>query len=447
MGSLLPNVPFSQGQPFGTELADLAFTTPVFSGQTQYLGHREKLLDSELSDTAGQIKDRLSEATDAFKVEVVTGLTVAIAAGITVSTLGDRSTMAASQVTLADNSTLYIWINETGAVATGTQAPAIRLMLAQVVTSGGAVSNIVDLRSLGQRAISPVAKALKVFGGSNVQDYSAVQGDNLIEGIYYYRNFTVPVGVAITVDKYARILCSGVVNILGRIDITSVTAGAIDLVSILSVDNIGGAPGNGTGGNGDTYPFALQPYGSGGGTGYANGSGRARIGRGGRGGGSMTIEAGGKITLEGSSMIVATGTAATAPSELTGVALVSGSGGGSGGMLYLSSLVGIEVKTGSTVDLKGGNGSTGARNSSSTHAAGGGGGGGGILIASSPSNNLTGANILLTGGLKGADTGTPVGHGGGTGGGFGGRGYASGSNPAKNGDVGRVVLRNFTPVG
>lgn len=445
--SLLPNQPFTPGTPFTPELADLAFNTPVFDGQTQYLGHRAPLADTELSNAPGSLRARVAGITDALQVNAATGLTVTVAAGIVTLANGTTTTIAGQQLELPDNSTTLIWINEAGVVEFGSQAPAIRLMLASVVTSGGAITTISDLRALTQRPIQPVASSIRVFGGSNVQDYTAVQGDLLDQGIYYFRNFTVPSGVQITVDKFAQIICSGTVNVLGRIDVDRLPLGALALSVSVTNQEVGFSRGGGIGGGGASYPFALQPYGSGGSTGIANapnnnsGNG-GRIGAGGDGGGSLEIQASGPITLAGSSITVASGGNAQAPSEMVGSANISGSGGGSGGLIYLSSLVSVTIAAGATVDVRGGNGSNGARVGSAEHASGGGGGSGGVIALSSPVNNTTGANLELTGGTRGNNSGTPVALGGGVGGGFGGTATSGNAGPA-----GRLIVRNFVPVG
>lgn len=442
--SLIPNQPFGQGQPFTPELADLAFNTPVFDGQKQYLGHRDPLQDHELSSEPGQLKARVTDITEALKVTEVSGLTVAVAPGIAIVPTGETFTLSGQQLTLEDNTTLFIWVNEAGEVESGPQAPAIRLMLAAAVTSGGAVSVITDLRSLAQRPIQPVAKSIRVFGGSNTTDYTATQGDVLDQGIYYFRNFTVPQGIAITVDKFARIVCSGKVDIQGRIDVERLPAGALALEASVTDQEVGFTRGGGIGGGGASYPFALQPYGSGGALGGSNSpsGGTGRIGEGGDCGGSLAIEASGPIIIGSSARIIANGGRATDGDARTGECNISGSGGGSGGLIYFSSLVSVTAQAACTLDVSGGDGSNADRRGNAEHASGGGGGSGGVIVFSSPDNNSTAANIILNGGVRGSDSGSPSRLGGGSGGGFGGTCTAG-----QDGPNGRLIIRNFVPIG
>jgi hypothetical protein len=289
---------------------------------------------------------------------------------------------------------------------------------------------------------------VRVFGGSNITDLTATQGQIFDKGVYYYRNFTVPAGVAITVDKSARFVCSGKVDIRGSIAVTPLPLGAPGFRTPLQEGFFTIGPrGSGIGNGGASYPYTLQGHGSGGGlgTGLAFNTTASAItfGSGGAAGGSLTIEASEEITIYSSASIGVTGGAAIANTDLTGALDAGGAGGGSGGLILLSSLRSITAQPNSSLDLRGGNGAAATRLNTSRNAQGGAGGSGGVLLLSSPVNNLTGANILLNGGVKGADTGSPLNSsGGGYGGAFGGT-----QGIGQDGGVGQMILRDFVPIG
>ncbi|MBW4558463.1 MAG: hypothetical protein KME59_21560 [Trichormus sp. ATA11-4-KO1] len=454
MAGLYPNTPFSEGSVFTPELADLAFEAPIFDGQNQYKGHREKIRDDELSDLAGATKDRLRIVTDGLKPSVSSGLTVAYQSGTVVLPSGELLAIVSGLIVVPDNATSLIWVDSLGVIASGTIAPAIRILIAKVTTVSGTITALQDLRFNGLHPVSPISASIKVFGGSNTQDKVCTNGEVLDQGYYYFRDFTVPAGVSITIDKQARLFCSGNVSIQGVINITTAANGARPFsTGTISTINIGGVTGTGLGaGSGSSgagvtpYPYTAQPVGSGGGLGFAGGdSGAVAFGGAGSGGGSLWVEASGEITVSGS--IVAKGTDASIGFITSGTnVLVSGSGGGSGGLVYLSSLVGVTCTNTSVIDVRGGNGASAVRVGTGS-ANGGGGGGGGWLVLASPFNNTTGATFLLSGGTPGATVGEGTGAlGGGTGGAYGGAGGGAGSTP-QSGGTGRLVLLSFVPIG
>lgn len=447
---LLPNTPFTEGDDWTPELAYMAFNSPVFDDQPGYLGHRSKLTDAELSDSAGQIKPRLEAIEDAFKVSVESGLTLRHQAGSVTMPNGGLESKPAGLVVAPDNTTSYVYISPGGNVRCATDPPTIRLLLAKVVAVSGSVSTIEDLRHPATRQLAPIASAVKSFGGSNRTDKVCTAGEVFDQGLYYYQDFTVPAGITITVDKWAKIYCSGNVTINGSVNVTVMASGAAPYSTWVGAGNVGGLPGSGAGGGsgssafgGSPYPYGAQSFGSGGGLGFANGSTGSAVnfGAGGRGGGGLWIEAAGTILVTGS--IFAKGGSAFAGSISSGTARISGSGGGSGGLVLLSSLLSVTVTASAAIDVRGGNGGNGTNNMGSGNAGGGGGGGGGYVVLISPANNATGATILLNGGALGAEADLGGGGlGGGGGGGFGGSG---GHQSA--GSAGKLIVRPFVPIG
>jgi hypothetical protein len=445
--TLLPNTPFAEGDEWNPELAYLAFNTPVFDGQTQYLGHRGKLTDAELDDSGTAIKARVAAIENGLKVSVVSGLNVSVASGTV--RLPDSSTnlsIPTTQIAAIDNDTSYVFLDAAGTVKVSKSPDAIRVMLAKVVASAGAISLVEDLRHPAAREIRPIASAIKVFGGSNTTDKTATQGEVFDQGFYYYRNFTVPAGVTITVDKFARFFCSGNITIDGTVTVTYLATGAAPNGAVAGYG--GGLPGSGigagsgsSGSGGFAYPFGAQPYGSGGGLGYSAGSGNVGYGAGGRGGGGLWLEAAGAIEVRGT--ITADGEDGLAGSILSGSCAISGSGAGSGGTFIASSLRSVTVFPSANILLRGGKGGNATNNIGGGNAMGGSGGGGGQCVLQSPANNISGANINTSGGARGTDIGSnPAALGGGGGGGNGGQGGWQSA-----GNQGKTILRAFTPIG
>lgn len=494
--ALYPNQPFAFSDPWTPDLAYESFQV-YFDDQTQYLGHRPRLLDSELSNDPAAIKSRVAALEASFKVSVQSGLTLVYTGGQVRLPDGSLLTVASGLVAVADNATSYVWLNDSGAVQAGLVAPVRRVMLSKIVTVSGAVSSIQDLRAPSIYTIQPVAASIKSFGGSNQTDKTCVAGETFNMGYYYYRNFTVPAGVTININKYARFFCSGNVDIAGTINVSSANYGAASMAATINRSNaVGGMRANGLGNRGEVTPWGAQPYGTGGSHGQmssynANPEAWGYTGDGGSGGGCLWIEAGGTINVSGS--IFAKGSTASrggadpsAPGAGSSAVAnqqiyIGGAGGGSGGLVFLSSVYSVVIQASGVVDVSGGNGAQGCNfmpasamtGGGSFGAIGGAGGGGGYFVAYAPSINTTGATLNVAGGLtgdidaQGTYTGTAAGGGtwifpnpygimgAGAGGGFGGTsgGYnlsISGSQQTfvrYNGGAGQVIIGNFIPIG
>lgn len=428
-----------------------AFLRPLFDkdeAEEQFPGHLWRLRDDALSNDPTQLKPRWETFERTLQATAGTGLNANYQGGVVILPNGTNLTIPPGVIALPNNATSIIYVSDTGTVlsTTGT-VPVYRLRLAQVVTAGGNITAVSDLRP--RFSVLPAANTVKVLGGNGGQgDYTLSGAATFNDGLYYFRNFTIQVGATLTVGVFAKIYCSGNVTIEGAINITRASGGAAAYATGLPAgQNIGGLSGAGAGGGsgsggggGAIYPYTAQPFGSGGGLGFAgssNGSGSVSFGAAGRGGGGLWIEAAGSIAVTGT--INAQGGNAGAGTIISGNARLTGSGGGSGGLIYLSSLVGITISAAATLNVSGGNGANGLQQTDTGGAQGGAGGGGGYVVLVSPSNNTTGATITLTGGTKGADAGG-TGLGGGAGGGFGG---AGGNQSA--GAIGQFRSLNFIP--
>lgn len=466
---LLPNQPFVEGADFTPELAYLAFNAPIFDDQPQYLGHRERIRDDELSDQAGSLKQRFDAVENSLRVSAGTGLIVTYTGGSVILPSGAIQAIAPGQLAVADNATSVIFADVDGVVKTGAVPAVRRLLMAFVVASGGAISVVEDLRNAAYRQVRPTAASVRSFGGSNDTDYVATQGETLTAGAYFYRNFNVPAGVSIFVDRYAKIVCSGEVNIAGAITVFPLAPGAqAQPYNLSSLGSTGQAPGFGLGTNGKRTPWGVQQHGSGGRQGELQNpltteAGWGFAGKAGDGGGAIVFEAAGKITITGS--IFCDGTNATTGGSNANVpCLISGSGGGSGGLILLASLSNVTATGSAVLATKGGNGGSafGQRLTVNQVGIGGSGGSGGYLVIMSPTHSTGPASIQQQAGDKGIPlnrawsgntmsiAGATLMLGGGVAGAYGGdSGFytLSGSNitytPA---EPGQTVFRTFTPI-
>ena len=416
---LQPNVPFSDGDSWTPDLAYQSFNSPVFDDQPQYLGHRGKILDAELSDNTGQIKDRVRFLEGSLKVTQESGLTVRYASG-TIS-LMDNSVVTISSALLgvADNATTFIFIDRFGQPLSANRLPVIGIPLARVTAVNGQISQIFDLRHPNQKRVSPAPNAVQVFGGTSQVDRDIISGEYMSDGNYYFRDFRVPAGRNLFIVGSVNIFCSGNVNIEGNVEVLPVAPGVPQLsYHAHALGSVGGILGTGLGATGQPYPWAAQPYGSGGAHGNLqcnSGTASAYLGAGGAGGGGIKITAAGSISITGS--ISAVGYpgipggnfASGAAGGFTNVSALAfgGSGGGSGGLINLSSLTSIYAAPGARLWAFGGDGGEGSGIcTTSTPILGipGSGGGGGYVVLQSPSTNISGSDVRLYGGTSG----TPV---------------------------------------
>ena len=410
-----PDVPFSEADPFTPILAYLALKAPLFTDQ-DYLGHRAKLTDDEMSDSPGAIKGRLGALESGLKLSVDTGRTVLYASGTALKSDGSLVAVPAGSFIAPASTTTFVWFDEvSGTVATGPTPPNLRGLIGRVVASVGSISVLEDLRSPGAVRVLPTAGSIKVLGGQSTLDKTCIQGETLDRGVYYFRNFTVPTGVTINIPNYTRILCSGNVLIQGTINIMATVAGA-PLISGISfgTNSLTGTTGQGLGAFSQPYGYGSQPYGSGGSSGIALGltavATHVTFPKGGNGASGLTIEASGTIQCPGS--ITARGQNGADFSTIGGAhgtttnfaAAVSGSGGGSGGHIGLYSRVSVEV-TG-TLDVRGGDGGPGwtPPGYESYGANGGLPGSGGVIVIQAPTILTSGATYLLDGGSYGTWT-------------------------------------------
>lgn len=453
---LIPNVPFTSGSVFSPEAAN-AIANPVFDDQTQYLGHLAKIKDVDLDDSATGIKTRVANNELNLKVTAGSGLNAIFAGGRALYSTTVFN-INPSSVTLAPSTANYIYVGIDGVVRSTTSTPPIvRALLAIVTTNTTGVLTVLDERE-GYKieVIKPLSSSVRNFGGrGDGGAFVAAGGEVLSDGEYYFTDFTVGAGETITIDKLARIYCTGNVLVAGTINVTQATAGAppLALAGITLAGGVGSGVGGGSGENpADTYNHLVSPVGSGGGGGYMAGNNPGNgisTTRGGNGGGCAWFEAAGEIRVTGTISAVGTdGANAFALGAVGNFAVTAGAGGGSGGLVLLKSLTAVVIS--GTINVSGGRGGNGLYSGTGSPAGeDGSGGGGGRLVIFSPVINTTSSTMNLSGGDRGTGFtpgSTNVGAIGGVGGSFGGKGGTQAGNGVA-GDVGQITLKYFVPIG
>lgn len=459
--ALILKVPFVSGSVYTPEIAT-EMSGVTFDDLPQYYGHYSKVADTDLSDAPGSIKTRVAVNETNLKVTAGAGLNANYAAGRALygTTVLD---FTASSIALVASATNYIHVNTNGVIVNTTSLPPIlRALLATVTTNTTGIVTVVDNREgYKVEVIKPLATTVKNFGGRGDSGaFIAAGGETLSDGEYYFTDFTVGAGRTITVDKLARIYCTGAMTISGTVNVTAATAGGAALAGAYFGSTTtpciyaGGAGAGVGGGNGETpappYNHLISPVGSGGGSGYTSKDSFGQLGTrvGGKGGGCFWAEVAGNISISG--LILALGTDGEAGFHTDpgpgGRAATGGGGGGSGGLILLKALGSIVVS--GILDVTGGFGGAGVLGNSNCSAECGSGGGGGRIVIFSTNINTTGSLLKVPGGGTGAfgTVGSTVCGYGGVGGSYGGSGGTQLGNGA-SGTTGVLITRAFTPIG
>ncbi|ANV88511.1 tail fiber protein [Picosynechococcus sp. PCC 7117] len=118
---------------------------PIVDGQDE-LGRGPKVLDDYLSDESDQIKNRFYNFYDRLKVTENVGLTVNYNGGNVLLGNGSRVTLTPGTLNLTDNSTLFIYVNNSGNVEVANSLANESFPMAYVVTSSGNITTLEDLR-------------------------------------------------------------------------------------------------------------------------------------------------------------------------------------------------------------------------------------------------------------------------------------------------------------
>lgn len=446
-------------------------------------GHRPQITDAELDDYG--IKSEVQAFTQSLLATPGSGTSIDIVGGSFSDADGLAVTYPGGTVVLPSDGLFYIYVDQSNEVVWSTILPAICLPIAKVQTSGGAiVGGVQDLRP--RYAIRPRAKTSLVLGGSGNQKAFRVtatgtpgwNSDNTeftvvgtpstpyeMNGEYEFTKFTVEIGAkVITNGLYVK--ANNRADISGTIEVLpTINGGAGFVGSLLIPGDIMSAPGSGLGGSGGhssapiAYDYQVSSTGSGGGSAFTKGrltstatfsdvsdSTLVSTGGGGKGGSFFKLEVAGPIVVSGT--ITAKGGNGQNTQYNGGIGanqylLGSGSGGGSGGLIYLRSVTSISLTPSSSFDVSGGNGGAGYITpafTSSFTAMGGGGGSGGYLVLQAPTVANSSPTITLSGGNPGSSVGT----GSNTLSGCPGASYAgNGGASGTSGQIGKIITKLF----
>jgi microcystin-dependent protein len=134
---------------------------PVLDGSDEY-GHGPKVINDWLDDAPDQIKSVFYSFYNRVKVSTATGLSVSYTGASILLSNGTIVPLAPGTLALADNSTLFIYINNIGAVTASATLPSECVPLAKATTASGAITQLVDLRDkvleqIGVSALPPAS--------------------------------------------------------------------------------------------------------------------------------------------------------------------------------------------------------------------------------------------------------------------------------------------------
>lgn len=414
-------------------------------------GSYPAITNDDLSSAAGQIKPEWTTFRDLLKISAGTGTTVSYTGGSVAARDGSLVTIAPGVLALPTDGSHFVFLDRNGAISSGTTRPTYGVPLARVTTVAGQISGAIeDLRPRFE--VKPRADLIRVFGGLGGDGaYNLTSGTASLDGEKSYTSFTIAAGATLNCSQPLYIRVAGNVVIDGTINMTACVRGGQRHFGNYrpgTIPGFGGAGFAGATGVNDvapsTYSYFISPLGSGGCGGLVGVTAIADFEgtRGGNGGSALIIEATGTISVtgtincnggngDGATVVKGAGGGAVP----AGLEVCTGGSGGSGGLIWLKSLISVTAGGTTTLSVRGGSGGLGYPSVSSQTA---GGGGGGYVVCEAPVVNLTGANILLTGGASG----TAVGFGSVPGASFGGQGGAAG----QAGGVGQLITRIASPL-
>lgn len=402
----IPFQTFADGSPWTPDIANAVFRPQFDDQQATFLDSNPRLLDSSLSNAAGQLKERFSRFELGLAPTQGAGRVINVAGG-TVRNLDQTLTViTGAPVTVPDNSTSFIFISSAGALTVASNLSVHCVPIARVVTAANAVTSLVDLRYKPFFEVAPQPRTVQLVGGSSSVDLTPANGASLTDGLYYCRDFTVGTGVTISVSRFTKIICSGNAVIQGTINVAQQPPDTLTFQPYATGTPVLGFTARGVGAAGRAYQWQQQPYGTNGSlcnllqnaapTGNAFNSGQAGLG-----GGTFWLQANGSITITNGT-INAQGTSATIWTTQTGntsglTLLASGNGGGSGGLIVLVSSQSITANSPSVLNVSGGSGSSVFQVGVSGTSAEGNAGAGGVIVAIAPILNNSATQNLSPG--------------------------------------------------
>ena len=127
---------------------------PIPDGADEY-GHGPKIIDDYLDDASDMIKARFYGWYNRVQVTEGTGLQVNYTGAPIRLPDGSNVNLSAGSLTLTNNATGFIYIDNTGAIQFGSTLPPERIVLATYVTASGAITALNDVRKQVSEVVTP----------------------------------------------------------------------------------------------------------------------------------------------------------------------------------------------------------------------------------------------------------------------------------------------------
>ncbi|MBW4462416.1 MAG: hypothetical protein KME47_19575 [Nodosilinea sp. WJT8-NPBG4] len=140
------------------------------TGEDKY-GHGPKVIDDWLDDEPDQIKAQFYNWKNRIKITEVSGLSVSYTYAAVLLTSGSSVAISAGSLTLPDNTSGRIYIDDTGAIVQRATFPQLCVPLAYFATSAGAITTLSDLRYQAVEQVTPVnISAASIFSIGNIKE-------------------------------------------------------------------------------------------------------------------------------------------------------------------------------------------------------------------------------------------------------------------------------------
>jgi microcystin-dependent protein len=143
---------------------------PILDGADEY-GHGDRIPDEWLDPDPDYIKAQFYGWKNRIKITEVSGLTVSFTSAAVLLSNGNSVAINAGSITLPNNTSGRIFIDDTGAVVQGATFPQLCVPLAFFVTSGGAITTLSDLRYQAVEIVSPLSiSATSIFSIGDIKE-------------------------------------------------------------------------------------------------------------------------------------------------------------------------------------------------------------------------------------------------------------------------------------
>ena len=153
---------YNNGDVFYAEDAN-AIAYPIPDGQ-DFIGHGPQIIDDYLSSNPTQLKSNFYGFYNRLQVSYQGGLTFNYLGGTVLLNNGNIVAIGAGTIQVPNNTTVFIYVDNTGAVQQSTTLPNESFPLAKVSTASGTLSGgILDLRNKIVDRIAPSTIPVQQF--------------------------------------------------------------------------------------------------------------------------------------------------------------------------------------------------------------------------------------------------------------------------------------------